>query len=768
MNDTPETPINPTGTEPNTESSSLLSDIIKEANKGTPVSSPVKEGNGATPLEPSIEKKREPMSFATFLKLLGSIFFVTVIFFGSFLAYIILNPSEALFFINIFSIDPKDIASLLRKLINGSFGTMMLVTSVVWIISLFRALWTPKDLKRKRLLNWLTAWVIGIVLFTILAIWAFLFEKVGATSWDNLDGSITIYDSDLYNNEKYRNDARITRTTNLIGPLNILFDVRTNATLIEKSGYNIESYEIDFDGAKCENGKSIVSGSSPRDEQSLVCTFDSVKPYTLRWVYHAKNRLGTKEDIPINLPAIEIRGLVDIRANTNTRGQKILTLDASNLRKLGTPRWVYESSGKEVTEATITETLSPLAERVGLKLWWDSIDRIFILEDATNRSVDGDIVALQDPLDAHKYSFSLSWVSLNPNEITKIEWLTGNDSIICKSNEETCDYTFSQYGKTSVSVEILTANGKKYTFTKDIEVKEPLKIIRHINVANANGETLNPENTYDKDLRAYVITDKVIPPETLTFDARDVISGPGYILDDVLWKISNGQTTLEKKWTKVDIDFNQSLRYTVECVYTFRKETSTGERVIETAQDTVIVDIERKNLTPRLSVTPTSDYVPSTVTVDASRSEVENGEIKKFIFDFWEGKTPAEGDAIKEYTYTTPGEKTITLTIIDKNGNTASTKQSLVLKDQIKNIDFLPSLTPGIVGNPVDFDASGTNGQIEEYIWNFWDNTPVARGYNTSHTYERVWTYTITLTVRYTDGTEKNTKKEYSVVTSLE
>jgi amino acid transporter len=89
--------------------------------------------------------------------MLGTLLGVSVIFFGSFLAYIVFNPTEAVFFVNTFNIDPKDIKSLLEKLINTTFGFIMVVISIVWIISLFRAFWVPKDLKRKRLLSWLLA-----------------------------------------------------------------------------------------------------------------------------------------------------------------------------------------------------------------------------------------------------------------------------------------------------------------------------------------------------------------------------------------------------------------------------------------------------------------------------------------------------------------------------------------------------------------------------------------------------------------------------------
>jgi len=87
------------------------------------------------------------------MKFAWSLFFVAVIFFGSFLAYIVFNPDQAGFFNSMFSIDRNDIATILKKLINGSFGVIIFILSIIWIISLFRAIWTPKDLKRKRLLS---------------------------------------------------------------------------------------------------------------------------------------------------------------------------------------------------------------------------------------------------------------------------------------------------------------------------------------------------------------------------------------------------------------------------------------------------------------------------------------------------------------------------------------------------------------------------------------------------------------------------------------
>ena len=213
-----------------------------------------------------------------------------------------------------------------------------------------------------------------------------------------------------------------------------------------------------------------------------------------------------------------------------------------------------------------------------------------------------------------------------------MEWLINKQSVICENSPEICEYTFPDYGKNSITIHIKVASGQNYTFEKELSITEPLKIERHIKVTDKNGLMLNEESTYDRVLRAYVLRNTIIPPDTLTFDARDVISAnPGYTLDTVLWKISNSKTTEERRGTKINIDFNQALRYTIECVYSFKK---TGSEAIEMAQDTVIVDIERKSLTPRMDIHMSSDYVPSLISVDASLSESEKSEIKKFIFDF--------------------------------------------------------------------------------------------------------------------------------------
>lgn len=157
-------------------------------------------------------------------------------------------------------------------------------------------------------------------------------------------------------------------------------------------------------------------------------------------------------------------------------------------------------------------------------------------------------MATMDTLEDRLYHLSLSGVSINPNEISDTEWLLDNQNIICTRGSESCDYRFTSYGKHTVSIALTLANGQKYNFTTTIDVTEPLKIVRHVKVTNSAGIVLNGENTYDKESRSYKIENMIIPPETLTFDARDIVSAnPGYSLESVIWKINNGKKIEEKK-----------------------------------------------------------------------------------------------------------------------------------------------------------------------------------------------------------------------------
>ncbi len=760
-----------------TPKDSLLETIIEASKQETQKSTNTTPTNdnwgpsGSSEQTPEWPKKlREPMSIWVLLKWIASMLFVALIFFWSFLAYVVFNPGEAQFFVTVFGIDPTDIANILKKLINGSFGVILLALSIVWIVTLFRAIWTPKELKRKRMLSWLLAWGIGIILFGVLTFWSYLFKIINTTNFTNPGGNIIIYDQNLLSNPSTSSLAKIWDTTNLIGPITLKFDISENALQVSKRNFvDITHYDINFDDAICNDGTSLVGGSNPEEEKWIICTFDTIKSYNIRWTYTTKDRLWKTSEVPMNISPVEIRGLLDIRQEKNTSNNSIVVLDAKKLLRLWSPRWIYGTSGKELEQSSLIIEPTDVPTIISLKLFWTSIDRIFVIQNNNSEKSKWNIIITQDPINPLSIRAEIQWLDKSLNTITKIEWWLDDGSIICKWSSSLCEYTFWSYWKRIITATLVYGDGQEININQDISIDEPILISRHAIVRDSSGNIKNSESTFDATIHAYVIKD-LVPPETLTLDAQSVVTeNPWYTLDSVLWTISDGKTTEEKKWERVNFEINGTQRYIITWLYTFvRNWSQSGSLLTKKAQDSIIIDTQNRFLIPKLIINKASDYVPVKVTVDGSQSKSENGEIKKFIYDFGDGKPPATGDAIQDYEYTTPGERDITLTIINNAWETATVKQKIVLKDTPKNTDFTSSMSPGIVWTAVDFSAENTTGQIENYIWSFWDNTPSEYGYSTTHTFQKAWRYTILLTVIYVDGTQKQTSKVFEVTDSIE
>jgi PKD repeat protein len=720
--------------------------------------------DGSLPPSPP-KKPRQPLPPGTIMKAIGALLFTGIIFFASFLAYIVFNPWEAQFFITMFGIDTKDVASILRKFINGSFGIIILTLSILWLITLFRAIWTPREQKRKKILSWMTAALIGVLLFSLLAFWGYLFKKIGEIVWDG--GVISIYDNALYANPVSAGVSLMSTTKNIIGPITLRYDIRGNAKSHEANGnLKIARYEINFDGAACNDGKSIVTGSNPKEEKAIVCTFDQVRNYNIRGSYFGTDTSGVEKEVTMELDTVEVRGLLDIREQQNNAGREIITLDASRLKLLGDPRWIYENTGNEVKTPSITLEPSETAVFVSLKLFGEGADRIFLIQKLGLTSGNERIDAQQSTVNSLDFVLTLTGMTVDPNSIVAIEWTANDGIIICRKAKETCHFNFGSYGTSKVTAKIMLADKTTREVTRELSVEAPVTLINHASVTDTTGKVMNPMSSYDAILRTYIITN-VVPPSKLNFDARDVVAeNPGYILKEVRWSMSDWHTTIEKVSERVTFDILNNYRYTIIGTYTFEKNVPGNAPEVKVSTDNITVDVEHKTLIPRLSVITKSDYIPASVTVDASQSWSENNNIIKFIYNFGEGKADAVGDAIQTYEYTTPGEKEITLTIIDEAGEKSQIKRTIVLKEAPRTVDFLPSVSPGIVGTPVDFSVTGESGQIETYTWSFSDNTPSQRGNTATHVFSKAGTYQIRLTATYADGTQKEAISAFVVTAS--
>lgn len=779
--ETPENNTNPKNSDPK-NTPSLLDQIIKTSNN-TSIwweldNVTIKTGDTSqldTTMSwdsiPPSKKPRDPMTAGMVIKIIASLLLVAVIFFGSFLAYIAFNPEQAGFFVKIFRINPNDIQDLLKNLINGSFGIIVLILSIVWIVSLFKAIWTPKIEKRRRLMSWLSASIFGILLFSVLAFWAYLFKIIRDTPYSNLGGAVIVYDNKIYPYDEFKDYAQVKSTNAIIGPITLKYNLETNAKAIMKKNFlNIDAFEIDFDGAKCINGKSTITGTNPTQDEGIICTFDEVRTYNIKGTYTTRDRLNQIQKIDIPISPIEIKWLVEISENKNSDGKQIQSINASSIKNLGTPRWIHADWWKEDTNSTLTEKITKTPTLVCFKLFNNNCDRYFVIVGETGANeIEWSIQFEQDSANPLGITMSLSWLNISTNEIIDINWVENERDQICQWPKIKCKNIFTSFWQKNIVATILLANKVSYKIKGETTLNPPLKMTRHALIKDQDNNILNPIETFDSSINAYVIKN-LTAPMNLIFDARDIlIENPGYRLTNVIWKISNTTTTEEKKWETIKYELLKTERYKIEAIYTFEKENPTFESKIRTVKDVIILDLEHKEIEPILQIIKqTSDYVPSKITVDASSSNSKNWKIQKFTFDFGEGRIPTTWDAIQTYEYTTPGEKKITLTVTDSNNQQTSISKYIILKDTPKSVAFSTSMSPGVIDTPITFIADGSNGQIEDYIWNFWDNTPVSKWYEISHSFSKKWNYNTTLTVRYTDGTEKSDTQIIKVEETLE
>lgn len=159
------------------------------------------------------------------------------------------------------------------------------------------------------------------------------------------------------------------------------------------------------------------------------------------------------------------------------------------------------------------------------------------------------------------------------------------------------------------------------------------------------------------------------------------------------------------------------------------------------------------------SINPSGTLQPgTTVDVDATASvdTDENGQsIVSYAWSF-PGGTPNTGTGVTESTtYGNAGVFTITLTVTDDEGVPSVCQQSVTVQNALPLCQFTQDTTSGLAPLTVNFNAGGSTDQdeggasITSYNWVFGDGAVFSTANAlTSHTYDDVGSYDVTLTVQ--------------------
>jgi PKD repeat protein len=164
-------------------------------------------------------------------------------------------------------------------------------------------------------------------------------------------------------------------------------------------------------------------------------------------------------------------------------------------------------------------------------------------------------------------------------------------------------------------------------------------------------------------------------------------------------------------------------------------------------------------LQPNFTFAPASPADHEEVFFQSTSTAPANNPIASYSWDFGDGRT---GSGQQEtHAFDSPGVYTVTLTITDFVGRSASTSKPITVGVGAKpTAAFTVSPANPAPGDTVNFNASGSTApggrQIVNYSWDFGDGSPqldAGSSPRTSHRYLLAGSYTVTLVV--TDETGK-------------
>ena len=709
-------------------------------------------------LEKKIKKPIKKTSISQILWFLWAIAFISLIIGWEFVGFVVLNAKtvEDVKFFYSLGINLNDINNFITQLITFIFSILLLIESVFLIMYLFRFSLTRKEFKQKKI-RYGILWAFFLILtLSTASIWMIIDRQVKSLpNWQEMAyGDVQIYDnSKLTSNEFEKWGSLIEDTTNIIWPIEIKFDLTFFAQKEEQKWTRISKFIWDFWEKDIQETQTpvIIREFNTKWNQEVSLTVEQVDL-----------KGNVTEKIIENIPDINISYVVEKTEKKLNSWGKLVDFDASSLSQLWKIEWYFlDDLSKPVWKWYTFKVWRPIFEETLVGMYIrrndktsEALDKIFIISEDDQSNIWWEILYTRGIINDLEFDISVKDIENDFWEwfIEEYKWLIDGKEITKIGNIESpsesskVKYTFKSYGPQEVKVLLKNSWGKTKELSTTIDIPQNIKLKSNLRIYN-NDEILE-DVLYEEKLNEYYINE-IGTPTTLKLDARFIrADNLLYTLKEVNWDF-NSDGDIDETKKLVEYDLSTPWNYTITAEYTF-VHRKVAEDIIQ-VKETIFVEGMKKEAILDLQVDASSEYAPSVVKFDASKSIIKNEDIAKFVWYYGDGVIYEWDAIIPWHKYSLPGEYEIKLKIVTQSWKDYSISKKLIIKPKSQSVSIDVSMKKTFVNAGIDFSSSKSEWQIVSYLWNFWDGA-VSTEPNPTHSYRKAGNYDVSLKVDFANN----------------
>lgn len=700
--------------------------------------------------------KKEAISIWTIFSFLLWLVFIWLILWWAFLSFIVLNantPSDVAFFTQLW-INLNDINSFLLKATSIIFSIIILIETIIIIIAWLKALLTKKEYKKRKTTWSILSIFMIIILFSTWSLWLNLDKTIKSLpNWQELSyWPVWIYDNTILTSTIFeKNNAFITDFSQIIWPIEIKFDANILKASEEKKWFIISKYIWDF--GNWEIRETLV----PETTYIFSQKWNYNLKLKVEWIDNRFPDKKTEKEVS-GMPNIRILYIVKKEEKTLPNWWKTVFFDASDLKSKWQIEWYTSKDPSKPIH--IWYTFQPRNIFYDEDIIWMKIknesnnymDKIFVIS-WENSNIKWKINFEVSPDNDLEYSFIVKDIETNfwdwfiDNFLRNIEWKETKiirDPLKIEESSK-IKHIFKNYWEQNIYVTLTTSTWKKETINLVLNVPKKLNLTWTLDFSlDYLWKTENiTDIKYNDKTNEYFISQVPIPSE-LKIDSKNIKTDNHlYKLKEVSFDLNNDSIyeTKEKIWT---IKLEEEKDYNINVKYTFEHRIN-KEDIIEIKQN-IFVEASIPEAQIILEINTESNYVPTIVSFDASKSKVKDDNILKFIYDYWDWSEPEERWAInpwrkykKEWTYK------IKVTAFTEKWNSYSTTKMLTLLRPPNKVKINASLKKAPIWQKINFNSTESVWQIVWYLWDFGDWN-ISTEPNPNHSYDSPWKYKVKLT----------------------